>query len=48
MEYAGAHVKGHNANNIGICVIGGVNEHGEPENTFTLHQWHTLEVTISY
>ncbi len=47
MEYAGAHVKGHNTNNIGICLVGGVNEHGEPKNTFTFQQWHTLKVTIT-
>lgn len=35
----GAHVKGHNTGNIGICLEGGVDSSGKPENNFTEAQW---------
>jgi len=31
----GAHVSGYNAYSIGICVVGGINENGEPEFNFS-------------
>ncbi|MFN8996759.1 MAG: N-acetylmuramoyl-L-alanine amidase [Pseudomonadota bacterium] len=40
---AGSHTKGHNANSIGICLVGGINDKGEPESNFTKAQWATLE-----
>lgn len=40
---AGSHTKGHNASSIGICLVGGINNKGEPENNFTKPQWATLE-----
>src|SRR5471030_3257168 len=39
----GAHVKGHNANSIGICLAGGVDARNKPENNFTAAQFNTLE-----
>lgn len=41
-DVRGAHVKGHNANSIGICLEGGVSEDGDPEDNFTDEQKHTL------
>lgn len=38
----GAHVRGHNANSIGICMVGGIDENGLPDSNFTLEQWNTL------
>jgi N-acetyl-anhydromuramyl-L-alanine amidase AmpD len=38
----GAHVKGHNARSIGICLVGGVNTAGKPENNFTPSQFSAL------
>lgn len=43
---AGAHVRGHNANSIGVCLIGGKarafnGQHSNPAN-FTHKQWETL------
>ncbi len=35
----GAHVHGHNTGNIGVCLEGGVDENGKPENNFTQAQW---------
>lgn len=39
----GAHVKGHNKESIGICLVGGVNETGQATNNFTPEQFNTLE-----
>ncbi len=38
----GCHVKGNNINTIGICMVGGLNEEGDPTNTFTDAQWSSL------
>lgn len=38
----GAHVRGHNANSIGICLAGGVDTHNKPENNFSAAQFATL------
>lgn len=42
----GAHVKGNNTNTIGICLIGGLDDEGEPKNTFTDAQFHSLMAEI--
>lgn len=47
MHQTGAHVKGQNRHNIGICLIGGVNESHLPENNFTAPQWQTLKTTLT-
>lgn len=31
----GAHAKGHNADSIGICLVGGIDDKGKPQNNFT-------------
>lgn len=38
----GAHVKGHNENNIGVCLIGGLDESGKPSNTYNDKQLDAL------
>jgi N-acetyl-anhydromuramyl-L-alanine amidase AmpD len=43
-EYvAGAHVAGHNADSIGVCMVGGINDAGKPDSNFTRSQWTALE-----
>jgi N-acetylmuramoyl-L-alanine amidase len=42
----GAHVRGHNSNSIGICLAGGVDARGKPQNNFTLAQFATLETLL--
>ena len=42
----GAHVRGHNANNIGICLIGGMSEDEKPEDNFTPEQMASLRNLI--
>lgn len=43
----GAHVKGYNNESLGICLIGGVDDNGDPDSNFTDHQWTALKNTIT-
>lgn len=48
VETAGAHVSGHNANSIGICLIGGMNaQNTAPANTFNERQFDALELLLN-
>lgn len=38
----GAHVKGHNADSVGLCLIGGVDTSNNPDDNFTQIQRETL------
>jgi len=38
----GAHTSGHNTTSIGICLVGGVDNNGKPENNYTAEQMTTL------
>lgn len=38
----GAHVRGHNENNIGICLVGGLDKTGKPTNTYNDNQLSAL------
>jgi N-acetyl-anhydromuramyl-L-alanine amidase AmpD len=42
----GAHVKGHNNNNLGVCLSGGVDENNKPEKNYTDIQMHALYALI--
>jgi N-acetylmuramoyl-L-alanine amidase len=42
----GAHVKGYNTGSLGLCMVGGVNEDGNPSDNFTDKQWHSLELMV--
>ena len=42
----GAHVKGHNKNTVGVCYIGGVDEHGNPKDTMTPEQEMAFEQVV--
>ena len=43
----GIHAKGHNNNSIGLCLIGGVDNHHQPENNFTMNQMTTLKFMLT-
>ncbi len=40
---AGSHVKGFNANTLGICLVGGTDARQRPQNNFTPAQWESLK-----
>jgi len=42
----GAQVYGHNEDNLGICMIGGVDEQGVPTDNYNYHQYHSLYALI--
>lgn len=43
VDAIGSHVKGHNADSVGICLAGGLNnETFKPENNYTPQQWESL------
>lgn len=47
LELAGAHVRGHNDDSIGVCLIGGMSEDKtQSECNFTHWQWDALEVLL--
>lgn len=39
IEQPGAHAQGHNAESIGICMAGGIDENGKPQCNYTAAQW---------
>jgi N-acetyl-anhydromuramyl-L-alanine amidase AmpD len=42
----GAHVVGYNHKSVGVCLVGGMDRKGKPENNFTKEQWATLLITL--
>ena len=46
LERAGTHGKNFNNNSIGICMVGGLDKSGEPENNFTDDQFTTLRLLL--
>jgi len=44
----GAHVKGRNHDTVGVCLVGGLDELGQPENNYTPGQWAALAITIRF
>ena len=49
LDRNGAHVKGHNSNNIGVCLEGGLNnDTGKPSNTYTYSQMNALRVVVEF
>jgi N-acetyl-anhydromuramyl-L-alanine amidase AmpD len=45
-DVAGSHVKGQNYRSVGLCLVGGVDERGEPENNFTHDQFESLRALL--
>jgi N-acetyl-anhydromuramyl-L-alanine amidase AmpD len=46
-ELIGAHVSGHNRESLGICLVGGLDEHGDPAPEFTPEQFASLRVLLN-
>ena len=47
LQRVGAHCKGHNANSIGVCYIGGLSKDGKPKDTRTAAQKKALMELVS-
>jgi len=43
----GAHAKGFNSKSVGICLVGGIDDEGNPENNYTDEQWKSLEELVN-
>lgn len=48
LERAGAHVKNYNTHSIGVCMVGGIDDAGNPENNFTDEQFDTLRMLLHH
>lgn len=45
LKAIGAHVQGRNGDTVGVCLVGGLDEAGQPAMNFTPGQWAALAVT---
>lgn len=48
LHLIGAHVAHHNHNSIGICLVGGLDEQGQPAAHFTRPQMAKLELVLTF
>jgi len=46
LDEIGAHVQGYNNKSIGICMVGGTDPQGRPENNFTPEQFDKLKFLL--
>lgn len=46
IQFVGAHVQGHNADSIGVCLVGGTDDAGKAQNNFTPEQFRSLAVIL--
>ncbi|MGL5643163.1 MAG: peptidoglycan recognition protein family protein [Metamycoplasmataceae bacterium] len=46
-DVVGSHVKNHNSNSVAVCLVGGVNDKGQPESNYTDEQWATLNQIVA-
>lgn len=44
VDKMGAHAKGYNGASLGVCMIGGLNDDGDPDANFTAAQYDALEL----
>lgn len=42
----GSHVRGYNSTALGICLAGGIDDKGKPENNFTPEQFNSLKLLL--
>lgn len=48
IDFIGAHVKGRNAESVGVCMVGGVDKKNRPENNFTEAQFKSLRRLLRF
>lgn len=46
-DVVGSHVRNHNNNSVGVCMVGGVDDKLKPENNFTAEQWKALNQIVA-
>lgn len=46
-EKMGAHARGYNRNSIGICLVGGLDDDGKPQDNFSFRQYFSLVSLLS-
>lgn len=46
LSMIGAHVEGYNDRSLGICMVGGRGDDDQPEDNFTLDQYHALALVL--
>jgi len=46
IERSGAHARGHNAESIGICLVGGIGDNGKADANFSIEQYISLRQLI--
>lgn len=42
----GAHVEGHNSTTVGVCMVGGIDAKGNPQDNFTPAQYASLQTLL--
>lgn len=47
LDERGAHVAGHNKDSLSVCLAGGIDNSGRPENNFTQVQFQTLRAVLT-
>ena len=47
LNQSGAHTKGHNYHSWGVCLVGGLDAHGRPDNNFTPEQMASLRMLLA-
>jgi N-acetyl-anhydromuramyl-L-alanine amidase AmpD len=45
-DVVGSHVKGHNSYSLGICLVGGIDSKGKPQDNFTPEQMNSLHLLL--
>ncbi len=48
LDDQGAHVASHNKRTVGVCMVGGIDAQGRPEDNFTQDQYDALGTTIDF
>ena len=48
LHVSGAHAKNYNSRSVGVCLVGGIDDNGDPADNFTLQQMESLEITLHY
>ena len=46
MDVVGAHVANNNSNSVSVCLVGGLNEFGDPHVNYTTEQWDSLTEVV--